>query len=160
METEEIEQASQAKPAKLSIRIGKLEFAGEGEQDWLSEQLKAVVAAMPHLPAAESDEGEKVSPSAVGIAQKFTTSLAAHIKAKGAEGNQTLRFLVAADWLRLRGVATLTAAAVAKALAENHQARLANPADCLNKNVAKGFCEKTKEGFFITPEGLKELGYS
>jgi hypothetical protein len=44
------------------------------------------------------------------------------------------------------------------ALAKNHQKRLANAADCLNKNVAKGYCEKTADGFFITPDGLKHLG--
>ena len=89
---------------------------------------------------------------------KFQMSLASHIRAKGADGNQVLRFLVTADWLRLRGQAISTTA-VAKALQENQQSRLANPSDALNKNVGKGFCEKTKDGFFITPEGLRELGY-
>jgi hypothetical protein len=42
-------------------------------------------------------------------------------------------------------------------LVDNQQKRLANPADCLNKNVSKGFCEKNDGGFYITPEGLKKL---
>ena len=158
METEEMGPASQVKQAKLNIRIGKLEFVGEGEQDWLAEQLRTIVSAMPSL-SAEVDEGERISRSPDGGAQRFSASIAAHIKAKGAEGNQTLRFLVTADWLRLRGTPTLSSSAVSKALTDNHQSRLANASDCLNKNVAKGFCEKTKDGFFITPEGLRELGY-
>lgn len=90
--------------------------------------------------------------------EEFTASLASYIRSKQADGNQTQRFLVTADWLRRRGQ-SLTSGIVAKALVDNQQSRLANPADCLNKNVSKGFCEKTKDGFFITPEGLRELGY-
>jgi uncharacterized protein with von Willebrand factor type A (vWA) domain len=53
----------------------------------------------------------------------------------------------------------LDTTAVAKALTDHQQKRLGNPADCLNQNVAKGFCEKKKDGsFFITPEGWKALG--
>jgi hypothetical protein len=88
-------------------------------------------------------------------------SLAGHIKAKKADKNQVLRFLATAQWLTSRDEdALLTSGAVAKALADHNQRRLANPADCLNKNVAKGFCEKRKAkdgSFFITPEGLEAL---
>jgi hypothetical protein len=85
-------------------------------------------------------------------------SLASHIKAKKAEKNQVLRFLATARWVSSRDDAPLTSTAVAKALADHNQRKLSNPADCLNKNVAKGFCEKRKDGsFFITPEGLEAL---
>ena len=148
---------------ELNIRLGKLEFAGKGQQAWLAEQLKTVVAAIPTMPAGDPEgPGERAGGdnSISSAAPKFTASLASHIKSKGAEGNQLLRFLVTADWLRLRGTAPLTTAAVSKALTDNHQSRLANPADCLNKNVGKGFCEKINGGFYITPDGLKELGYA
>lgn len=111
--------------------------------------------------AGDLDGGaEKGGGGGAAAAPKSTASLASHIKSKAAEKNQTLRFLATADWLRLRGMETLTTAAVAKALLDNHQSRLGNPADCLNKNVAKGCCEKVNGGFYITPEGLKELGHS
>lgn len=85
-------------------------------------------------------------------------SLASHIKAKKADKNQVLRFLATAQWLTSRDEAPLTTSAVAKALSDHNQKRLANPADSLNKNVAKGLCEKRKDGsFFITPEGLEAL---
>jgi hypothetical protein len=61
--------------------------------------------------------------------------------------------------LRRRGAQKLTSALISKALTDNHQKRLANTADCLNKNVSKGFCEKANGGFYITPEGLKKLGH-
>jgi len=69
------------------------------------------------------------------------------------------RFLATADWIRLRGESELTTSKVSKALLDNHQKRLGNPADCLNQNVRKGHCEKKGDGFFITPEGFKELRY-
>jgi hypothetical protein len=63
-----------------------------------------------------------------------------------------------ASWLSSRGDDPLAATAVSKALSDHHQKKLANPADCLNRNVSKGHCEKRKDGsFFITPEGLEAL---
>lgn len=85
-------------------------------------------------------------------------SLAAYIKAKKGEKNQVTRFLATASWLSGRSDDPVTATAVAKALSDHHQKRLANPADCLNKNVGKGYAEKRKDGsFFITPEGIEAL---
>ena len=87
-------------------------------------------------------------------------SLSTYIKEKGGENSQVDRFLIVADWLRRRGNTKLVTAVVSKALTDNHQKRLANPADCLNKNVSKGLCEKNDGGFYITPEGLRKLGHS
>lgn len=96
--------------------------------------------------------------SAGGDRQVIRGSLASQIKAKRADKNQVLRFLATAQWLASRDEAPLTTTAVAKALSDHNQKRLSNPADCLNKNVGKGFCEKRKDGsFFITPEGLEAL---
>jgi hypothetical protein len=97
--------------------------------------------------------------AAKGAGDTKNISLAAYIKAKKGDSNQITRFLATASWLSGRDpVAPLTASAVAKALLDHHQKRLANPADALNKNVAKGHAEKRKDGsFFITPEGLEAL---
>lgn len=125
---------------------------------WVAEKLDVPTISASKLPSAGG--GAEKGDGAEGQGrEKFETSLGSHIRTKCKDGSQVLRFLVTADWLRRRGQ-SLTSGAVAKALVDNQQSRLANPADCLNKNVAKGFCEKTKEGFFITPEGLKELEYS
>lgn len=124
---------------------------------WISEKLDLLPALEATATQSSSSTGSSHSAGQTD-SEKFETSLASHIKAKCSDGSQVLRFLVTSDWLRRRG-RPLTAGAVAKALLDNQQPRLANPADCLNKNVAKGFCEKTNDGFFVTPEGLKELGY-
>lgn len=107
-------------------------------------------------PSSHEDGSNAVSPAST--ATQARGSLASYIKSKKAEKNQVRRFLVTAHWLSRRTADALTASGVAKALLDNHQKRLANSADCLNKNVSKGFCEKTKGGaFFVTPEGLETI---
>jgi hypothetical protein len=66
--------------------------------------------------------------------------------------------LATAAWLYLKGKERLTTSDVVKALKDNHQSRLGNPADCLNQNVGKGLCEKDGAEFFITAEGFTALG--
>lgn len=146
---------------KVEFSGGGLSFSGQGEQEWLSKQLDKILAAAPELQKLEAlpipTPGVPAgTPEAEG---EFKETLAGYIKAKGGESNQVLRFLATADWLQRRGEQKLTTAAVSKALVSNHQKKLGNPADCLNKNVAKGHCEKYGDGFFITSDGLKELGH-
>jgi hypothetical protein len=148
---------------KIAVTLGPLSFSGEGEQDWLAEQLEKVLKAAPGVLSTPKPEvpatAQHVAPTTIPESG-FTTSLSAYIKEKNGESNQVDRFLITADWLRRRGDTKLATAAVSKALTNNHQKRLANPADCLNKNVSKGLCEKTAGGFYITPEGLTKLGHS
>lgn len=147
--------------AKVQFALGKLSFSGEGDQTWLSEQFEKVLSAAPKLaPLVGTDLGNGESSKSAAESQPFTVTLASHIKEKGGESSQVKRFLATADWLRRRGASSLTTSAVTKALAENQQRKLSNPADSLNANVSKGFCEKSGNGFFVTPDGLKDLGYS
>jgi hypothetical protein len=148
---------------KIEVSVGAVSFSGEGDQAWLAEQLDKVLKAAPELsrvPAKSASTSHSASADSPAVdPANFTVSLSSYIKEKGGENNQVDRFLITADWLRRRGVSNLATAAVSKALTDNHQKRLANPADCLNKNVSKGLCEKTETGFYITPEGLKKLGH-
>jgi hypothetical protein len=153
--------------AKIEFSLGSLSFSGEGDEAWVAAQLDKVLAAAPTLSTSAKHQ-EPAGSGAMGGSgatvsnadSSFTSPLAKHIKEKGGESKQVKRFLATADWLRRRGTAELTTAAVSKALSANHQKGLANAADCLNQNIAKGFCEKTGSGFFITPDGLKDLGYT
>jgi hypothetical protein len=146
--------------SKIDITVGAVRFSGEGDQTWLAEQLDKVLKAAPEIPVAPLPAGGAGAGKA-GQAEGngFITTLAAYIKEKGGESSQVDRFLIAADWLRRRGTSKLTTVAVTKALKDNHQKRLANSADCLNKNVSKGYCEKADGGFYITPDGFKKLGH-
>jgi hypothetical protein len=142
---------------KVEIRIGNLSFVAEGDQEWLGEQLNKIMkAAGPAIArqTADSDHtltGRATSTDGVG-------SLASFLKTTKGETKQVQRFLATAGWLFRRGETKLTTSAVSSALSTNHQKRLGNPADCLNQNVSKGYCEKQGDGFFVTPEGWKALG--
>lgn len=150
---------------KIEVTVAGIAFTGEGDQAWLGEQLNKILAAATELAKVQpvsatvgNERGARSGPPVIGGTESPAT-LASYIKAKSGESNQVKRFLATADWLRLRGDTDLSTAKVAKALSDNHQKRVGNPADCLNQNVRKGHCEKKGDGFFITPEGFKELGY-
>jgi|ERR1051325_895466 hypothetical protein len=155
--------------AKIEMRVGEVSFSGEGAPEWLSEQLDKVIAAIPDLvkvapkPTSRSAAGAaSTPPNGVGATDvALTDTLASYIKKQKGDTVQTRRFLVTADWLRLRQAGPLSTTAVAKALSDNHQKRLSNPSECLNQNVGQGYCEKNSDGktFYITPEGLATLGH-
>lgn len=152
---------------KLRVKLGGAEVEYEGSQSFLKAEIMPTVDKIIELVKVQTDlqrepatlqlESGRLAPDSQGDSPKPTGSLASYLKAKGGSNKQIVRFLATAAWLSGRGNKDLTAALVAKALQENQQSRLANPADCLNKNVAKGYCEKTKDGFFITPEGWSAL---
>jgi hypothetical protein len=151
------------KLAKVEIKIGNISFSGEGDQVWLAEQLKQVMETASTAGAIRNSESDVVTPSGTAGARTreggHVGSLASYLKTKDADSKQVRRFLATGRWLQLRGETTLTTSAVAKALADHHHKRLGNPSDCLNQNTSKGFCEKSKDGsFFITPDGLRDLG--
>jgi hypothetical protein len=115
-------------------------------------------AAGASQPSAGASSGAGSIAAANGTPQKVGGSLASHIKAKKGDKNQNNRFLATAQWLSGRSEDPLTAKSIAASLSDHNQKRLANPADALNQNVRKGYCEKRKDGsFFITPEGLEAL---
>jgi hypothetical protein len=115
-------------------------------------------AAGSHAGGSSHGAGENAGSHGSPHVPRIGGSLASHIKAKKGDKNQNNRFLATAHWLFGRSDTPLTAKAVAKALSDHNQKRLANPPDALNQNVRKGYCEKRKDGsFFITPEGLEAL---
>ena len=147
--------------AKIEVAVGSLSFKGEGDEAWLTSQLDKVFEAAAKLNAhiTQREQTPKGADTPAGTAQD-PGSLAAFLKAKSIGDNQVKRFIDTDCWLRLKKK-ELSTAAVSKALAENHQSKLSNPADCLNKNVSKGFCVKEQgTTFYITPEGLASMNES
>ena len=144
---------------KIQIKVGDVEFSGEGDQGWVSTQLERVLKAASSLGSAKrSDctattaEHEPTRHPAAG-----SQSLASFLRDRNAAVNQVRKFLATAAWLHAKGKKRLTTADVTRALKDNSQSRLGNPADCLNKNVAKGHCEKDGKEFFVTSEGTASL---
>lgn len=86
-------------------------------------------------------------------------TLASFLNQTKSKSSQVKRFLATAEWLHKSGKEALTTRDVPIALDKNRQNKLSNPADCLNKNVRKGYCEKRTGGqFYVTDEGRNTLG--
>jgi hypothetical protein len=144
--------------AKIEFKIGTISFLGQGEEKWVSEQLDKVFTKIPELAKVApvenvgADKGSTNSKSATG-------TLASFLKEKNATTNQIKKFLATATWLHDREKKDrLSTSDVTTALSSNSQSRLGNAADCLNKNVGKGFCEKDGKQFFVTDDGRADLG--
>ncbi len=145
----------------VTLSYGNVSFAAESEdEEWISAQLDKVLGAAETLSrqSVHIQANSKSAPQTNGN-EPLNVTLATYLKSQNADTNQVRRFLATADWLRRRGNEKINTSMISKALSDNQQKRLGNPADCLNKNVAKGHCEKQGDEFFITPEGLKSLGH-
>jgi hypothetical protein len=141
--------------AKLQVKIGDVEFSGEGDKAWIETQLNKILKAAPAIVATRPAGQRHVAHVAsddqnqAGAAQP----LASFLRDKGAATSQVRKFLATAVWLHAKGKNRLSTADVTRALKDSNQSRLGNPADCLNKNVAKGHCEKDGKDFYVTTEG-------
>jgi hypothetical protein len=149
--------------AKIQFKLGVIEFSGEGEEAWVATQLDKLIEQAPAmLKLAPPTTGQGVvtnnadqqgEPVNVGN----DVALGTYLKNKNIGGNQVNRFLATAIWLSARGNKTPTTSDVTKALSDNHQTKLTNPADCLNQNVSKGYCEKQGKQFYVTPDGFESI---
>jgi hypothetical protein len=149
--------------AKIEMKIGQIQFSGQGEQDWVAKQLDKILAQAEKLiqlapPEAQDDEdhgGEHkpMTPDA-SISKK---TLPVFLGEKNATTNQVRKFLAAAVWLEAKGKSRLQSKDVVEALRTANQTKLKNPALCLSRNVSKGHCEKDGNQFFVTDDGKKAL---
>ena len=146
---------------KIQIKIGDVEFSGEGDQSWVGAQLERILKAAPTIvsttPRAADNSPTSRTSAVAGDSDAVGQPLASFLRDKNASTNQVKKFLATAIWLGAKGKNRLTTADVTRALKDSNQARLGNPADCLNKNVAKGHCEKDGKEFFVTTEGAASL---
>jgi hypothetical protein len=142
--------------AKIEIKAGGAEFHATGDQDWVAEQLDkflANAAKIATLPSVDQDGGGKTPGGTKGDAAIANKPLATFLKERSATTSQVKKFLATAIWLDAKGRHRMTTGDVTNALKDANQTRLGNPADCLNKNVGKGLCEKDGNQFFVTEGG-------
>src|SRR5688572_25859334 len=112
--------------SKVVIKIGAIEFSGEGDPAWIEKQLDKVIEkasdlirAMPGEPSANLGG---MTPT-LGVAKK---PLGSFLREKGALENQNKRFLAVAVWLEAKGKNRLETSDITKTLRENNQSRLGN----------------------------------
>lgn len=152
--------------SKIQIKVGIVEFSGEGNQDWLAAQLDKILDKVPELLKIELANPTNAGGRGSGVNNPGATlnpsggkpsNLPAFLKDKGATTIQTRKFLAVAAFIQLNGKDRLTTADVSSLLSKTSQTKINNPADTLNKNVGKGFCIKEGNSFYVTPEGFSEL---
>ena len=151
-------QDRNSKHGTVELDIGAIKFSGSGDQEWLSDQIAVLIEAAKVVQGNNPATNEVVGGPSYEDDSVEVGSLATYLKAKGGETKQNQRFLATSAWLHHRGNQPLTTRLVSQTLREHQQKRLGNPSECLNQNVGRGFCEKTPDGFFITPEGWQQLG--
>lgn len=151
--------------ARIEIKVGEIEFSGEGEQVWVAEQLDkilakaedlVVLAPTPGAGSASNEDGQKHRPMG-GDDEIAAKPLPTFLAEKQANKSQVQKFLATAVWLEAKGKNRLQTSDVSKALKDANQSKLGNPSETLNKNVAKGYCEKDGKQFFVTQEGKDSL---
>ncbi len=148
--------------AKIQFKLGAIEFVGEGEKEWIAQQLDKILERAPKLaalgPTKGTGGGSGGGPSPMGPDPQIAAkTLAAFLKEKNATKNQVKKFLATAIWLEAKGKQRMTTSNVTKALRDSNQARLGNASECLNQNLTKGYCEKDGKEFFVTDEGKSSL---
>lgn len=152
--------------SKIAISIGNISFSGEGDQAWLSEQLDKILSQADQLiklvPPQESaaNQNKNDRDGSSKISENASKPLATFLKEKNATVKQVEKFLATAIWLETaKGKNRMATADVSAALKVSNQSKLNNPAECLNQNVSKGYCEKEGKEFFVTQEGKSALGF-
>jgi NADH pyrophosphatase NudC (nudix superfamily) len=145
---------------KIEIKIGEIQFIGEGSPNWLEKQLDKILDKAESLSKLSNTISAK---STVGNVTPFeprnneigNQTLATFLKSKTALSTQNDKFLATAIWLDAKGKDRLKTSDVSSVLKDAKQVKLGNAADCLNQNLSKGFCERDGKTFFVTEEGRK-----
>ena len=144
---------------KIKIRVGDVEVDYEGPEAFLDKKLPALVSDLSKLTGAAGRKVEKGGTGSGSGEGENAGTLASFLQGKKVKSSQVRKFLATAAWLQIGGAKSLKTGEVTSALKNSHQGRLSNPSDCLKKNTEKGFCEKSGIEFYVTEEGIAELGY-
>lgn len=148
---------------KISFKVGAIEFSGEGNVEWLAQQLDKILDKASDLSKISPQSLETAEPQTLPhapmgpdttIAQQ---NLATFLREKNATSDQKKKFLATAVWLEAKGKSRLVTGDVIKALKDSNQTRLSNASRSLTDNVSKGFCERDDKEFFVTEEGKNSL---
>lgn len=162
--------------SKIEIKVGIVEFSGEGEPQWLSEQLDKILEKVPELLKIElasedshtrREESSTPPPVANNNSEsgngngngKVNSNLSSFLNQTNSTKKQRRKFLATAVWNQLKNNrSSMSTKDITSALKDYQQSRLGNPSEMLNQNVSKGFCEKdSSNNFYVTPEGIKEI---
>lgn len=158
--------------ARIEFKIGNIEFVGEGDQDWVTEQFNKMLDRIPNLVTESKKTAPKAIPQITEIpvapqnTDLFSTqskdraipeNISTFLRKKDAIDKQRRKFLGTAVWLQLNGQQLIKTKDVTDALRAARQVRITNPSHQLNQNIAQGFCQKEGRGFYVTPQGVENI---
>jgi len=156
--------------AKIEIEVGQVRFSGEGEQQWLAQQMDKVLKSAESLMEFAAEEtttdnsengnensNENSNDNSGDGGLPCTETLPEFLK-KVKPSNKTDIFLATAEWLHRKGNTELSTKGVTEALRKAHQSKLSNPSQCLANNVSAGKAEKHGKTFYVTDSGREHLG--
>lgn len=150
---------------KIVFSIGDISYVGEGDQNWVAEQLDKILEKAPEL--IKSTPKKRVSSSKSDTPTKDTSGeeagssikpLPSFLRNKNADKSQPIKFLATAVWIHdSKSQRRIKTNDVTTALRNASQKKLSNSSECLSKNVKKGFIEKEGKDFYVTDEGRRSL---
>ena len=162
--------------ARIEFKIGNIEFVGEGDPDWVTEQLDKILDRIPNLATESTKSIPKTTvqtpPPTVQAIQPAVNSdlfstqsknraipenISTFLRKKDAIDKQRRKFLGTAVWLQLNGQQLIKTKDVTDVLRAARQVRITNPSHQLNQNIAQGFCQKEGRGFYVTPQGVENI---
>ncbi|MDT0553108.1 hypothetical protein [Urechidicola vernalis] len=161
---------------RLEFKIGNLEFVGEGEQDWVTDQLDKMLERLPDLvnqskktvqktdvikttaePVEQSHPTDLFSTPKPTTKRAIPENLSTFLRSKDCIDKQRRKFLGTAVWLQLNGKQRIKTKEVTDALRAARQVKITNPSHQLNQNISQGFCQKEGNGFYVTPQGVENI---
>lgn len=143
-------------PSKIRVRVGQIEVEYEGPDGFLDKKLLDMIRQLSEISKSVPESAGGTGSAAQEAGDPGT--LASFLNSKNATSSQVKKFLATAQWLHLKGKRRLKTGDVTKALRDNSQARLGNASNTLSRNITKGFCERDGSEFYVTSEGIADLG--
>lgn len=153
---------------KIEIRLGEIEFKGEGDKEWIGEQLDKLLekssdlvklsALRPPGPPPLELSDAKTNASKINYPDIARKTLTTFLQENKAQTNQVKKLLASAIWLHAKGKARLKTKDITVALKETMQKPLVNPSATVNQNRKKGHIEKDENNYFwVTEDGANSL---
>ena len=162
---------------KLKLMIGGFEVSYSGSEEFAEQKLLSLTHELIELAASQNLSGLPQEPTELAVsgdgAQMRATNGAEsgnsvgqlsdflrRFNGSGSEQTQIDKHLATSAWLHLTGMARIKSGNVAEVLQKNNETALANPSDCLGKNIRRKFCQREGRNglYFVTPEGFRHLG--
>lgn len=162
---------------KLKLMIGGFEVSYSGSEEFAEQKLLGLARELTELAASQNLSGLTQEAAELAVSSGSTPMNVAaaaetgnsvgqlsdflkRFNGSGSEQTQTDKHLATSAWLHLSGYERIASGNVVDALQNHNETALANPSDCLAKNVTKKLCERySKRGpYFVTAKGFRHLG--